>query len=82
MLVSLLPGGLGDLNYPLVADLKKEISEKYGVLTGEGRWLSNAQQALPSDIAALAVLCRVAVLLISRRQALRRLLEQNSNSAT
>lgn len=31
----LLAGGLGDLNYPLVADLKKEISEKYGVLTGE-----------------------------------------------
>jgi len=27
-------GGLGDLNYPLVADLKKEICEKYGVLTG------------------------------------------------
>lgn len=41
----LLPGGLGDLNYPLVADLKKEICEKYGVLTGEqgavmqGAWL-------------------------------------------
>jgi alkyl hydroperoxide reductase subunit AhpC len=31
----LVAGGLGDLNYPLVADLKKEISEKYGVLTGE-----------------------------------------------
>jgi len=29
-------GGLGDLNYPLVADLKKEISEKYGVLTEDG----------------------------------------------
>jgi peroxiredoxin (alkyl hydroperoxide reductase subunit C) len=29
-------GGLGDLNYPLVADLKKEISEAYGVLTDEG----------------------------------------------
>jgi peroxiredoxin (alkyl hydroperoxide reductase subunit C) len=29
-------GGLGDLNYPLVADLKKEISEKFGVLTDEG----------------------------------------------
>ncbi|WIA34090.1 hypothetical protein OEZ86_012466 [Tetradesmus obliquus] len=29
-------GGLGDLAYPLVADLKKEISEAYGVLTDEG----------------------------------------------
>jgi peroxiredoxin (alkyl hydroperoxide reductase subunit C) len=29
-------GGLGDLNYPLVADLKKEISEAFGVLTDEG----------------------------------------------
>eukprot|EP00775_Hariotina_reticulata_P001362 gene1362-1703_t len=29
-------GGLGDLAYPLVADLKKEISEAYGVLTGDG----------------------------------------------
>jgi len=29
-------GGLGDLAYPLVADLKKEISEKYGVLSEEG----------------------------------------------
>lgn len=34
-LVLSLSGGLGDLNYPLVADLKKEICEKYGVLTGE-----------------------------------------------
>jgi hypothetical protein len=30
-------GGVGDLAYPLVADLKKEISEAYGVLTGEAR---------------------------------------------
>ncbi len=29
-------GGLGDLNYPLVADLKKEISKAYGVLTEDG----------------------------------------------
>ena len=29
-------GGLGDLAYPLVSDLKKEISEAYGVLTDEG----------------------------------------------
>jgi len=29
-------GGLGDLAYPLVADLKKEISEAYGVLSPEG----------------------------------------------
>jgi peroxiredoxin (alkyl hydroperoxide reductase subunit C) len=29
-------GGLGDLEYPLVADLKKEISEAYGVLTEDG----------------------------------------------
>ena len=29
-------GGLGDLAYPLVADLKKEISEKFGVLTEDG----------------------------------------------
>ena len=29
-------GGLGDLAYPLVADLKKEISEAYGVLSDEG----------------------------------------------
>uniref|UniRef100_A0A7S3ZDD6 Peroxiredoxin C-terminal domain-containing protein n=1 Tax=Lotharella globosa TaxID=91324 RepID=A0A7S3ZDD6_9EUKA len=28
--------GLGDLEYPLVSDLKKEISEAYGVLTDEG----------------------------------------------
>jgi peroxiredoxin (alkyl hydroperoxide reductase subunit C) len=33
---SLIAGGLGDLSYPLVADLKKEISEAYGVLTGDG----------------------------------------------
>jgi alkyl hydroperoxide reductase subunit AhpC len=31
-----ITGGLGDLAYPLVADLKKEISEAYGVLTDEG----------------------------------------------
>jgi peroxiredoxin (alkyl hydroperoxide reductase subunit C) len=29
-------GGLGDLAYPLVADLKKSISESYGVLSDEG----------------------------------------------
>ncbi|PSC76469.1 peroxiredoxin (alkyl hydroperoxidereductase subunit C) [Micractinium conductrix] len=29
-------GGLGDLKYPLVADLKKEISEAYGVLAPDG----------------------------------------------
>jgi peroxiredoxin (alkyl hydroperoxide reductase subunit C) len=29
-------GGLGDLNYPLVSDLKKEISSSYGVLTEDG----------------------------------------------
>jgi peroxiredoxin (alkyl hydroperoxide reductase subunit C) len=29
-------GGLGDLTYPLVSDLKKEISEAYNVLTDEG----------------------------------------------
>ena len=29
-------GGLGDLAYPLVADLKKEISDSFQVLTEEG----------------------------------------------
>lgn len=29
-------GGLGDIAYPIVSDLKKEISEAYGVLTDEG----------------------------------------------
>jgi len=29
-------GGLGDLNYPLVSDLKREISTAYDVLTDEG----------------------------------------------
>jgi alkyl hydroperoxide reductase subunit AhpC len=29
-------GGLGDLAYPLVADLKKEVSEAYGVLSPDG----------------------------------------------
>ena len=29
-------GGLGDLNYPLVADLKKEVAKSYGVLTEDG----------------------------------------------
>ncbi|KAG1666684.1 hypothetical protein FOA52_013596 [Chlamydomonas sp. UWO 241] len=29
-------GGLGDLNYPLVADLKKEIATAYNVLTSDG----------------------------------------------
>jgi peroxiredoxin (alkyl hydroperoxide reductase subunit C) len=29
-------GGVGDLNYPLVADLKKEISTAYNVLTEDG----------------------------------------------
>ena len=27
---------MGDLNYPLVSDLKREISVKYGVLSEEG----------------------------------------------
>ena len=27
---------MGDLNYPLVSDLKREISTKYGVLSEEG----------------------------------------------
>lgn len=29
-------GGVGELLYPLVSDLKKEISEAFGVLSGEG----------------------------------------------
>ncbi len=29
-------GGVGDLNYPLVADIKKEISAAYNVLTDDG----------------------------------------------
>jgi|TARA_B100001250_G_C19674468_1_gene733021 peroxiredoxin (alkyl hydroperoxide reductase subunit C) len=29
-------GGLGDLNYPLISDLKKEISSAYNVLNDEG----------------------------------------------
>jgi len=29
-------GGLGDINYPLVSDLKKEIAQSYNVLTDEG----------------------------------------------
>ncbi len=29
-------GGVGKLNYPLLADINKEISTKYNVLTGEG----------------------------------------------
>jgi peroxiredoxin (alkyl hydroperoxide reductase subunit C) len=29
-------GGVGDLNYPLVSDLKREISTKYGVLSEDG----------------------------------------------
>jgi len=29
-------GGLGELNYPLISDLKKEISSSYNVLTDEG----------------------------------------------
>lgn len=29
-------GGVGDLKFPLVSDLKKEISKKYGVLTEDG----------------------------------------------
>jgi peroxiredoxin 2/4 len=29
-------GGLGDLNYPLVSDIKKEISSAYNVLTDDG----------------------------------------------
>nr|YP_009244439.1 thiol-specific antioxidant protein [Agarophyton chilense]AMK96681.1 thiol-specific antioxidant protein [Agarophyton chilense]ASP44576.1 thiol-specific antioxidant protein [Agarophyton chilense]UAD84390.1 2-Cys peroxiredoxin [Agarophyton chilense] len=32
-------GGLGDLNYPLVSDLTKEISASYNVLTEEGKAL-------------------------------------------
>ena len=32
-------GGLGDLNYPLVSDLTKEISQSYNVLTEEGKAL-------------------------------------------
>jgi peroxiredoxin (alkyl hydroperoxide reductase subunit C) len=29
-------GGVGDLAYPLVSDLKREIVQKYNVLTPEG----------------------------------------------
>ncbi len=29
-------GGVGELQYPLVSDIKREISEKYGVLTDDG----------------------------------------------
>ncbi len=29
-------GGLGDIAYPLVSDLKREIAEAYGVLSGDG----------------------------------------------
>ena len=29
-------GGVGDLKYPLVSDLKREISKKYNVLTEDG----------------------------------------------
>ena len=32
-------GGLGDLNYPLVSDLTKSISESYNVLTEQGKAL-------------------------------------------
>lgn len=31
-------GGLGELAYPLVSDLKREISEAYGVLSGMHRF--------------------------------------------
>lgn len=34
---SLDHGGIGDINFTLVSDLSREISEKYGVLTGKGR---------------------------------------------
>jgi peroxiredoxin (alkyl hydroperoxide reductase subunit C) len=33
---TLQTGGLGDLAYPLVADLKKEVSDAYGVLSPDG----------------------------------------------
>ncbi len=36
MRACLQEGGLGDLQYPLVADLKKEISQAYGVLSPDG----------------------------------------------
>ena len=29
-------GGVGDLAYPLVSDLKREITQKYNVLTADG----------------------------------------------
>lgn len=29
-------GGVGELKYPLVSDLKREISKKYNVLTEDG----------------------------------------------
>ena len=29
-------GGVGDLKYPLVSDLKREISQKYQVLNSDG----------------------------------------------
>lgn len=34
--IPLQEGGIGDINFPLVADLTKEISYKYGVLSGDG----------------------------------------------
>lgn len=39
-----LSGGLGELAYPLVSDLKREISEAYGVLSGTVRVAAGGQQ--------------------------------------
>lgn len=49
-------GGLGELKYPLVSDLKKEISDAYGVLTGA--WQA-AVMPFPCVFEASAVLQNV-----------------------
>lgn len=47
----LLAGGLGELAYPLVSDLKREISEAYGVLSGTDNAL---RAAVPWRVRAAA----------------------------
>lgn len=67
-------GGVGDLNYPLVSDLKREISQKYGVLSSDGvalrglflvdrevcHWAPNAHEFSPCFPPSHAHPCRAA----------------------
>ena len=61
MAVDRKEGGVGDLAYPLVSDLKREISSKYYVLTKDGvalRGLFIIDKEVKFDVDMLVCLCK------------------------